>query len=510
MNRRSVRIALALAAILSAAVRAHAQPPAGEVEVVPVLVDTTRIESWSFFTPVEGDPDYTLFGNRVTLGVASATRHVEGYGAFQYAQLLNLPRLAFGGVLSPTALGPGGYYYDAARAPNAYQLYFKSLSLRLRNLGQGLSIEVGRMSFESGAEAVSASAALASLARERLHGRLLGEVGWSAFERTFDGIRADVAQPRWHATAALLFPSQGAYEESANAMMSGVRVATGSVTLWNSAAPRPDVGPIARLARRPRFHDTTPDPSSFTFEAQAFAQQYRDVRAAKARPDNTGRPVSDVDISLETFGGSVVGLLPIGEGRLDGLVWFAGQTGDWYETRHRAVSVIAEGGYRGTSWPWRPWFRGGVSYASGDDSAFDDTHETFFPVLPSSQPSVLAGVFAQMNLRDVFGDVRLEPHPRLGVRAGLHRLSLPSGNDRWYSGTGATAIRGTFFGYSERNAFRVTELGTLLETSVDTAFTKRWTLRGSLGIVRMGGPPLRFGFVGDRLTVFTLENLLTF
>ena len=498
-------------AILSAAPAVHAQPPAGEVEVVPVLVDTSRIESWSFFTPPEGDPDYTLFGNRVTLGMATATRHVEGYGAFQYAQLLNLPRFAFGGFASPTSLGPGGFYYDAARAPNAYQLYFKALSLRVRNLAHGLSFEVGRMSFESGAEAVSASPALASLARERLHGVLLGEVGWSAFERTFDGIRGDLAQPRWHANASLLFPSQGVFEESANTTMSGVRVATGSVTFWNSAALRPDVGPIARLARRRRFYDgPLPDPSSLTFEAQAFAQQYRDVRSAKVRPDNSFPSPVPADITVATFGGSVVSLLPVGRGRVDVLAWIAGQSGEWYGDPHRAMSLIVEGGYKWTAWLWQPWVRGGVRYASGDASPIDSAHGTFFPVLPSSQPALLAGVYAQMNLRDVFGEVRLQPRSRIGVRGSVHRLSLASGADRWYSGTGATAIRGDFFGYSGRLVFQGTDLGTLFQTSAEAELTKRWTVRGSFGMVKIGGVPARLGFLGNRLTVVALENLLTF
>jgi hypothetical protein len=482
------------------------EPP---VQVVPVLTDATRVESWSYFEPLAGDPDYTLFGNRVTLGMATATRHFEGYGAFQYAQLLNLPRFAF--ELRPfgTPIGPGAYYYDAARAPNAYQLYFKALSFRVRRLPHGLSFEVGRMSFESGAEAAGPSAELASLGRERLHGRLLGEVGWSAFERTFDGVRVDVARKRWHATAALLFPSQGAFEESANATMSGVRVATGSITFWNSSAPRPDVGPLGRLAQRPRLHNRDDaEPSALTWEAQGFVQQYRDVRGGKVRPDNTLFGEAPVDIDVTTYGGSIIGLVPLRRGRIDAVLWFAGQAGDWYQQRHRARSVVAEGGYRFTAAPWRPWGRAGITYASGDSLGRDLSHETFFPVLPSSRPFLLEGTFPQMNLQDVFGEVRLSPRTWIGARGSIHRLSLPSASDRWYSGTGATAIRGTFFGFGGRPVLG-TGLGTLVETSVDVEIRKRWTLRGSLGIVKAGSAVSSF-FRGDRLTVIAFENLLTF
>ena len=61
------------------------------------------------------------------------------------------------------------------------------------------------------------------------------------------GVRVDVSRPRWHATAALLFPVQGAFEESANATMSDVRVASAAMTMWGDRAPRPGGGPIQRL-----------------------------------------------------------------------------------------------------------------------------------------------------------------------------------------------------------------------------------------------------------------------
>jgi hypothetical protein len=509
---RAATAGLAVAALFFlASSLTEAQTTASPVEVVPVLVDATRIESWSFFTPRPGggDPDYTLAGNRATLGVAAATPHFEGYGAFQYAQLLNLPETA----VNPGPLGPGAFYYDAARAPNAYQLYFKALSLRVRRLGSGVSFEVGRMGFNSSAEAPAASPDVESLARERLHGRLIGEVRWSAFERTFDGARVDVAQPRWHATAAMFFPSQGGYEESANATISDVRVATASITLWGSSAARPDVGPIARIGEdRQLLFDSDAATVAATepaFEAQAFAEQYRDRRMARTRPDNNGLPAEPVDVSIATFGGSLVTMFAAGHGRADAVAWVAGQTGDWYGDRHRAWSAILEGGYRWRDVAWQPWARGGMAYASGDENQSDFKHGTFFPGLPSSRPDLLAGTFAQMNLRDVFAQLRLQPRQRLGATGEVHHLSLATATDRWYSGTGATAVRGTFFGYTGRPATGATTLGTYVQGAIDAMLSKTWSVRGSLGVMD-GGAVVRSLFGGDRLTVVALESRLTF
>ena len=504
-SRTAAALVVAAVCVVSPALARAQQPP--EVEVVPVLVDATRIESWSFFEPFSSaaESDYILTGNRATLGVATATRHVEAYGALQYAQLLNLPRRA----VAAGPLGPGAFYYDAARAPNAYQLYFKALSLRVRNLPGGVSFEVGRMGFNSGGEASSASAELEALKRHRAIGRTLGEAEWTPFERAFDGLRADVARRRWHANGAVLFPSQGAYEESANATISAVRVATASLTWWSSPQARPDVGPIGRLTGRPRAWLFVPDTGApATFELQGFAQHYRDRRSERPRPDNTFGVDRQVDVDVETYGGSMVGAVPVAGGRADVLAWMGVQRGNWYGLRHRGFSAVVEAGYRFTTSPWSPWVRAGLRHASGDADRFDLQHDTFFPGLPTTTPSLLAGTFASMNLRDAFGEVRVQPRHWLGVNGEVHRLTLPTGSDRWYSGTGATAIRGDFFGFSGRPAL-ATSLGTLVQVGAEATVSPRWRLRGSFGVVD-GGAVVERLFLSDRLTVVAVESLLTF
>ena len=470
------------ASVLCGSTIAAAQPPGADppaaIEVVPFLQDVTLLESWSFFEPPNDavDASYRLLSNRATLGVRVRSSRLDVHGAFQYAQVFGLPRRATG----PGPLGPGPLYYEAAGTRAAYQLYFKALSVRLKDILPGLSVQAGRMGFRSGVESPSASEAIAAIKADRLDGRLIGEVEWSTFERAFDGVRVDVDRPRWHTMVAALWPTQGVFEESANPTIDKIRLGTASLTLKSADAR----------------------------ELQFSVNHYRDTRDITARPDNTLFEATNADISVATAGVSHVGLYLAGSGRVDTVVWFAGQVGDWYGVDHRAWSLMTEGGYQ---WPseWRPWLRAGLQYASGDDDPTDARHGTFFPMLPSTRPDLLAGTFAQMNLRDLFGEIRLEPHPRVTLRADVHRLSLADARDRWYSGTGATARRGPYFGYRSRRSSGETGVGTLVQFSAEGALSKRWKLKASVGSVN-GGGVIRGLFASHRLTVVSVQSVVGF
>ena len=153
----------------------------------------------------------------------------------------------------------------------------------------------------------------------------------------------------------------------------------------------------------------------------------------------------------------------------------------WYGQLHHAWSGLAELGYRWPEANWQPAVRAGIVYASGDDSPFDRAHQTFFPMLPTTRPDVLAGTYAQMNLRDLSAGLYLRPHARVTVSVEVHRLSLVDDRDRWYSGTGATAFDGNYFGYSSRGSVSATDLGTLLQTSAEVALAQRWTRKRQSG-----------------------------
>jgi hypothetical protein len=426
---------------------------ADAVVVRPRLDNVTRVESWAFFEPppAGGDRDYTLLSNRAHLGVQVDASRVSFEGSFQYAQLLGLPSNAIG----PGPLGPGALYFVSATTPQAYQLYFKSMSLTVKDLLPGLSLQGGRMRFESGQDTPFA-------------GRLIGGAEWTPFERSFDGVRADLDRPRWRAHASFVMPTQGAFEESASPTMGKVQLANARVS---------------------------------TSYGEVFAHNYRDTRAVRSRPDNTGIPVDGADITVQTFGAA----------------WWAGpvhawgalQRGRWYGDEHRAFSVSADVGHTWRNHAWRPDVRAGVLYASGDDDPNDKRHRTFFPMVPTTRPDLLRGTFAQMNLRDVYGSASFEPRARLRVSADVHHLALAQRQDRWYSGTGATAFHGDYFGFSSRRSTLRTGLGTFGQVSATAAVRQHWHVSGAVGVVR-GGDVVRRQFAGSTLWVMALESAVSF
>jgi hypothetical protein len=482
MMRRVARVAFWFVLCHVTASGAAAQTSSSEEETTTrgYLHEISRVESWSFFQPPPngGDPTYATFANRATLGVRVTGRRFAVEGAFQYAQLLGLSERSIG----PGALGSGGFYFFSAEAPAAYQLYFKTLNLRVNNLLSGVSITAGRMGYSSGEESPSGDEHLDDLTRRRIGSRLIGDFEWSVFQRSFDGARVDVSRPSWAANASLLFPTQGGYEESANPTMNAVKLVTASVTT------------------RPAL---TPNHS-----AQVFVYHYRDKRDIRVRPDNAQIGPRRADVSVAAFGVSSAGSIPLSGGHVDTVVWLAAQTGRWFGDDHRAWSLALEGGYRFPA-AWRPWLRSGVLHASGDDNPADRRHGTFFQMIPSIERYSQSTTYALMNLRDVFAELTLEPHPRVSVRSQLHRLSLVESADRWYYGSGATSRTASFFGFTTHLSGGERGLGTMLESTVDVSLSRAWSIQAYLGWMK-GGNVVRQTFAGDRLTFFFFENALRF
>ena len=460
-------------------VTAGAQPA-----VTGTISNVTRVESWSYFQPKFnplapprdplGDPDYTFIGDRAELGVRVAGSRFDLSGAFNYVRLDNLPTDAIG----PGGLGAGAFYFAATGVRYSYQLYLGELTLRVTSAG-GTSVTVGRMPFSSGGEVRSGSFSLQRLRAERLESRLIGNFEWSFYQRRFDGARVDVDRPHWHFNVAAFVPTQGGYEESTNLSMPLLQLAASSFTLKSS-----------------------------NVDWQGFGYFYRDRRGSAAVVDNTLSFDRPVDVTIGTLGGSYARILPRPAGEFDLVAWIAAQTGDWYGRSHRAASVAIEAGHRWTRVPSRPWLRAGYLWASGDRNGDDGRHGTFFQMLPSSRKYGLSSAYAQMNLRDAFAQLAIEPRG-LRARIEVHALHLASGADLWYHGSGATASKGRFFGFSGRAARGDAALGTVLEGTVDVPIRKHWSVNGYAGVMS-GGRVVAHWFTNKRLTLWSIENVIRF
>lgn len=458
------------------------EPP----RVTGTVSNVTRVESWSFFQPrldplaltaePIGDPDYTFVGDRSELGARVEGPRFDLSGAFNYVRLENLPTNAIG----PGGLGSGAFYFAATGVRYSYQLYLSELTLKVKARGNRAALTVGRMPFASGAESTAANQALETLKRERLHSRLIGNFEWSYYQRRFDGARLDVNGARWRATAAVLVPTQGGFEESTNLSMPKVRVATASVA--------------------------RPAASS---EWQLFATIYGDRRESKAAVvDNTGALDQSPDVRVTAFGASYARITPTRAGELDLVLWGAGQAGDWYGQPHRATSATAEIGHRWTAVAGQPWLRAGYLWASGDRDPGNGRHGTFFQMLPSSRKYALSSTYAQMNLSDAFVQARFEPH-RLKTRIEVHALGLASARDLWYQGSGATASQGRYFGFSGRASGDAKRLGTVLEGAIEVPLKKYWSVN-AYGGTMWGSDVVKHHFSGTRLVFWFVENVIRF
>lgn len=443
------------------------------------VTNVSRVESWSYFDPLPGgNPDYTFLANRLRLGVTGTWSRIDVNGSVQYVQFGGLPTQAFG----PGALGTGALYYDHSGRTDSHGIYLRTLTARVRLPG-GIAIQAGRFGYQSGAESPSGHAKIEAVKRARLDSRLVGEFEWSLYQRTFDGARVDVERKAWHLSGAWFTPTQGGFEEDAGARLSRVDVGSATFTLRPSVAvPATDVA--------------------------VFALRYDDHRPVAARPDNVGVSAERVDAGITTLGVAAIGSVSAGQGEADWFVWFAGQTGSWYEQRHRAWSLAVEGGYQWKT-RWQPWLRGGVLHASGDDDPRDDRHGTFFPMLPTVRKYAFTTAYAPMNLRDTFVEFIARPMPRVSARVDVRRLWLAAPADLWYTGSGATQERGSTFGYAGRRSGGSTDLGTVLEGAADVSLGKHLSLNGFVGSIH-GGRVVQTIFAGHWLRFAYLESVIQF
>lgn len=469
-----------LAAILALLAQAPPPAPAPTPAWKLNLVNMTRVESWQFFEPPAsgGDPDYAFVANRLRVSLTGTWKPFDFSAAVQYVQFGGLPTDAVG----PGALGTGALYYQHSGDTASYGLYPRTLNVRVR-LPQGVTLQAGRFAYVSGAEAPSGRPKIEAVKRSRIDSRLIGEFEWSLYQRSFDGVRADVDRKGWHATGSWLRPTQGGFEEDAGKSLGDVDLITGALAL------RPDVALPAT-------------------DLTLFVYRYADDRPVAARPDNSGLTASRVDVGVTTFGATAVGAVTASGGEVDYLAWFAAQTGDWYGQTHRAWSLAAEVGYQWKKTRGQPWVRGGYLHASGDEDPSDDRHETFFPMVPTVRKYSMTTVYSTMNVDDLFAEVIVKPTTRLTARLDVRRLWLAEVADRWYAGSGATQRTGTFFGYAGRRSGASTDLAPfVMESAADVTLAKHWTANAFVGAIR-GGDAVAASFQGRWLRFFYLESVV--
>jgi hypothetical protein len=271
----------------------------------------------------------------------------------------------------------------------------------------GAWLRAGRQEMKLGPEVLYPDPDWKYLKSARVAERLLGSVGWSHVERAGDGVSAgwDLGGHNLFAFAAR--PTTGVFAvETGYRPLRDVRYAGGSWTVKRDTwLPHTELG--------------------------VFGLAYEDERD----PDEGGLAHGAL---VYTLGLYELGVHPVGPGKLDTLLWLAGQFGDYNDLDHRAGAFLAEIGYQLPEVPAKPWLRAGVNYASGDGDPTDGDHHTFFNLLPTNH--IYSGFIDQVefqNLINAFVQLKLQPLPALSLNAFVHWLWLANDEDARYGGTGA-------------------------------------------------------------------------
>jgi hypothetical protein len=403
-----------------------------------------RIEDWDWFKTPAADGNYTYGAVQLRLSLSQQKERIDWQVEGEFPWLVNLPKTA----IAPAPQGQLGFgaSYFAASGTKDVSAILKQAYVRFKGLAgdEASSLRVGRFEFSDGMEVTPKDATLAALKRDQIQQRLIGPFGFTHVGRSFDGVQYVRNTKESNFTLVGARATEGAFQLNANKEM--------DVDFYYGAFTKPVAGKRAQS------------------EARAFALHYHDGRNA-LKTDNralAARTIDGENIRLTTMGGHFISAIKAASGTLDLLVWGAGQFGSWGRLDHRAGAIAVEGGYK-FGVRTNPWLRAGYFRSTGDGDPADNTHGTFFQVLPT--PRILARFpfYNSMNNEDIFGQFRIKPHARLALRADVHHLRLSDTRDLWYVGGGA--FQDQTFGYVGRPSGGNRSLGTMFDLSADFNLT---------------------------------------
>ncbi len=355
--------------------------------------------------------------------------------------------------LGSDASGAGALYRANAAGKS------KTSAQRIRQLWtevrpfDGLTVRIGRQDINLGTELMYPEGNWKYLKVARGSQRVVGTVGWTEGERSNDGV-----------TLGYDFGDQYLY-------LFVVKPTTGVFDINSSYASQGDIlyGGLSWTVKRGAWIPDT--------EVRFYGIYYEDSRDAA---DGAFGGLNDQTLRVWSAGFSSMGIYPCGEGYADLTLAAAYQWGNWpaagSDQNHRAWAGILEAGYQFTKVRMKPWFRAGVNLASGDGSATDGDHESFFNVLPTNHLYYgFADQYALGNLIDYFAQLKLNPIPKMGVNVFLHQFTMMTDDDGRHFGTGA--FNKNSFGYGLQPSGGHRGMGTELDAVLSYKLNRRVDLQ---------------------------------
>ena len=401
-----------------------------------------RTEAWDWFQPSTGQNAYAFEHSLLRVGVGQKSENFEWFLEGAQDAILGLPT---GAVASGRQgqLGLGGTYYVAnGNGQNNANGFVKQVYVGFKLPANG-KLRVGRFGFLDGAEVIPKDKTLATLVSTRITQRLIGDFGFSAVGRSFDGVQLAFNAGSSNFTLLGARPTRGVYQIDGMGELD-VDLFYGAYTL-----------PVAS--------------HSSAGELRVFALGYIDERASVLKTDNRPTPVRIADknhLRIGTYGLDYVHVFHTDKrGQFDFLLWGALQNGSWGVQNHRAGAFVGEFGWQPVVHVLNPWFSAGYSYGSGDSNPNDNHHATFFQVLPTPRPYARFPFYNMMNNQDFYETAVFRLPHSLAVRSEVHALRLANAQDLWYGGGGA--FQPHTFGYSGRTSGGNRSLANVWDVSLD-------------------------------------------
>jgi hypothetical protein len=171
----------------------------------------TRVESWNWFEGNTGSSNYAFGHSLLRVGLGQRGDRLDWQVEMSQVVILGLPHDA----VAPSPLGQLGlgatYYVANGNSENNANVFVKQAFVQLKQLGP-TSLKVGRFEFFDGAEAKSTDPTVTTLVQTRVAHRLISNFGFTAVQRTFDGVQfAWNAGPR-NVTVFAARPTRGIFQ----------------------------------------------------------------------------------------------------------------------------------------------------------------------------------------------------------------------------------------------------------------------------------------------------------
>ncbi len=452
---------LALAFQGSMPLMAAEEPPIGQINDYLRITGELRgrYEAYDFFQPAlnpakgitANNNDYSFGGIRARVGVALTSPYVDGFVQGQYSGVYGIPGDTFAG-LPVGPLGLGGAYLRDSGSTDPGTVFVRQAYVNFKTAPWGLpggALKAGRFEIADGLEYKTGDAKFDGLKTSRVSQRLIGPFDFTYVNRSFDGFSLNYDHADYNVKLDATHPTQGGFNVHGQQEISNI-----------------DLFYAALTSKRNTWLPGTEERLFYVY----YGDQRNNVMPVDSRPLPMRPSLSAKGLQIHTVGTHVLSVVPVGTGSVDSLLWGAYQFGDWGNLNHQAYALDAEVGYQWTQVPLKPWVRAIYYRGSGDSNAKDNTHETFFQVLPTVRAYAKFPFFNMMNIQDAFVQLNVSPTSTTKVGIDMHYLALTNKEDLFYGGAGATSKMGGL-GYFGRASGGNSTVGEM----VDLTFTHNLT-----------------------------------